>query len=147
LSREDKDRMLQEMRHGLAEVERLAADIRTPETKDHGWNARDILAHMAFWEQRAHQILNLASQNRDQEVPHPRDETENDEWNARVQRENQSTPWPMALRYWTDLRRKTIQQFEKAPLDLLTRNYRERDYSVMEQLAGDTSAHDQEHLP
>lgn len=142
-----KEEMVAALRRGLDEIEALAPAIKDDGAQAKDWGARDILTHMAFWESRAQEIMRLVPEGQESQMLHPADAADIDSWNERVRRENRSTSWPMALRYWTDLRRRTIKQLEHFDADLLARNYRDRDSSVMEQLAGDTNEHDEEHLP
>lgn len=146
MTEQARDEMVAALRSGLDEVEALSSQIPDAAPQGGDWNARDILTHMAFWEARAQEIMRLVPQGQESEMLHPADQAEIDSWNERVRRENQTTSLGLALRYWTDLRRKTIKDLANFAPELLARNYRDRDYTVMEQLAGDTSEHDQEHL-
>ncbi|MEX2237304.1 MAG: hypothetical protein WEB00_07205 [Dehalococcoidia bacterium] len=141
----EKQDFVAALRRGLEEVESLAPSIDRPEAPGNDWNARDILAHMAFWEGRAQEFLRLVPEGREGDLLNPADAAEVDAWNERVHRENRSTSWPMALRYWTDLRRKTIKQLEAVDEELLARPH--LHHSVKAQVAEDTSEHDEQHLP
>jgi DinB superfamily len=132
---------------GLNEVEKLAAKIANPATAGPGgWNARDVLAHMAFWESEAQKNLRLIQEGKQSEIHRPADDREVDDWNERVFRQNQATPWPMALRYWSDLRRQNIKQLQKVdPATLAMTHSPSRTY--FEIIVVDTNEHDREHLP
>jgi hypothetical protein len=135
------------MENGLNEVERLAPKIANPTAAGPGgWNARDVLAHMAFWESEAQKNLRLLQEGNQSEIHRPANDREVDDWNERVFRQNQATPWPMALRYWSDLRRQNIKQLQKVdPATLAKTHPKSRTY--FEIIVVDTNEHDREHLP
>ncbi|MPZ22089.1 MAG: hypothetical protein GEU28_00755 [Dehalococcoidia bacterium] len=147
MSSASKEDAIAAMKHGLQEVERLATAVQGGDRPARESSARDILAHMAFWEARVLDVMRLVPEGREDELLHPEDEAEIDAWNERVQRENQGTSWGMALRYWSDLRRTTIKELAAMEPSVLSRGYRGRDFTVIEQIAADTYEHDEEHLP
>ena len=137
-----------EMESGLREVESLASSIANPTTPGPGgWNARDVLAHMAFWESEAQKNLRLIQEGKQSEIHRPADDREVDDWNDRVFRQNQGTPWPMALRYWSDLRRQNIKQLQKVDPATLGQTHSPKGRTYFEIIVVDTNEHDREHLP
>lgn len=137
-----------EMENGLNEVENLAPKINNPTTAGPGgWNARDVLAHMAFWESEAQKNLRLIQEGKQSEILRPADDREIDDWNERVYRQNQGTAWPMALRYWSDLRRQNIKQLQKVDPATLAQTHNSKSRTYFEIIVVDTNEHDREHLP
>lgn len=108
------------------------------------WAVRDILAHMAFWEEHASQRLRLIAQGRAEGI-HYYGSEEIDDINAQVFAERR--PWTVAeaeqaLRLarqhlLEDLAALTDDQFGSSPAGI----------PVLAWLAADTFEHDQEHLP
>ncbi len=68
----NKAELLNEMRKGRARLEATLAQIREADMTlgglDNGWSVKDLLAHLAFWERRAGELLNILLRD---EVPAP----------------------------------------------------------------------------
>ena len=144
----DLEKVVEEMQSGLQEVESLAPLIGNPTSAGPGgWNARDVLAHMAFWESEAQKNLRLIQEGHESEIHRPADDREVDDWNDRVFRQNQGTPWPRALRYWSDLRRQNIRQLQKVDPATLAQTHSPNGRTYFEIIVVDTNEHDREHLP
>jgi len=108
------------------------------------WAAKDVLAHMAFWEEHASQRLRLIAEGRAEQI-HYYGSGEIDDINAQVFAERR--PWTVAeaeqalrlarRRLLEDLAALTDEQLGSSPAGI----------PVLAWLAADTFEHDQEHLP
>jgi len=108
------------------------------------WSVKDVLAHVAFWEEHASQRLRLLAEGRAEEISYYGRE-EIDGTNAQVFAERR--PWTVAeaeqalrlarRRLLKDLATLTDEQLGSSPAGI----------PVLAWLAADTFQHDQEHLP
>ncbi len=108
------------------------------------WSMKDVLAHMAFWEEHATPRLRLIAEGRAEEI-HYYGSEEIDATNAQVFAERRG--WTVAeaeealrlarQRLLEDLAALTDEQLGSSPTGI----------PVLAWLAADTFEHDQEHLP
>lgn len=85
-----KAELLQRVREGRARLEAAMAEVPTGRLSepilDNEWSFKDLMAHIGFWERRAHQLLSTLQRG---ETPTPLKEASIDDLNARVFLENQ----------------------------------------------------------
>ena len=85
-----KAELLQRVREGRASLEAAMAEVPTAQLSDplldNEWSFKDLMAHIGFWERRAHQLLSALQRG---EAPQPMQEATIDELNARIFLENQ----------------------------------------------------------
>ena len=109
-----------------------------------GWSAKDLLGHIAFWDQEAARNLDLIANGKAQEIVWPGSPEAIDEWNEREWRKRR--PWPLARvrKEWQESHRKVEQALARLPegkfdLDLGGR-------SALDLFASDTYDHYREHI-
>ena len=85
-----KAELLQRVREGRARLEAAMAEVPTAQLSDplldNEWSFKDLMAHIGFWERRAHQLLSTLQRG---ETPQPMEEASIDDLNARIFLENQ----------------------------------------------------------
>jgi uncharacterized protein (TIGR03083 family) len=157
----DKTTLLMTIEAEYAQLEavlaQLAPEQMTAPGVEDAWSVKDVLAHLRFWQQRMHTILEAAL--RGERPPRPATSLEAgladgpdwmDQLNARAVAAQQERPGPELL---ADLRRShqaTIALIDSIPEDDLRDPTRIETalngYSSLQQLIeGDTSEHYQEH--
>lgn len=89
----DKSELLRRMREGRAEFEGLLARVppeqMTPPNLDNNWSVKDMLAHTAFWAQRAYNLYHILVRG---ETPDSIGDDNVDTVNAGVYAENKDKP-------------------------------------------------------
>jgi hypothetical protein len=112
----DKSELLNEVRKGRARLEATLAQIReadmTPGRLDNGWSVKDLLAHLAFWERRAGELLNILLRG---EVPAPIPDYDVDAINKQAYDESLARPLAEVRQQEQAAYRDLLAMVEAAP--------------------------------
>jgi len=94
-----KAELLRRVREGRARLEAAMAEVPAGRLSepilDNEWSFKDLMAHIGFWERRAHELLSTLQRG---ETPTPLEEASIDDLNARVFLENQKYALDEVLR-------------------------------------------------
>ena len=128
----------------LAFLARLPRDeIVRPRTFDQ-WSVKDVLAHLAGWEEEAARRLDLIARGRGDRVHWFHDMAEADRFNARVVAGGRRRTPPALLRDLGRARRRLLQALGRVPAEAL--RDRSHQYTVVEWLPELAWTHEQGHL-
>ncbi len=108
------------------------------------WSMKDLIAHMAAWEEEALQRLLLIKDGRGREIRYIQDE-ELDRWNAQAVAVRQSLSWEQVLIEFSAVRERLLETIEDISEEQLADEVGE--VPVAHWLANSTYSHDEEHLP
>jgi uncharacterized damage-inducible protein DinB len=103
----------------LAQLAGLDERILCEEPVMAQWTAKDLLAHVAYWDAFFAEMVGIALAGRAAEVP----DVSLDERNALVYAERRAWPLSLALETLTRARVGFLEAFEQAPLDALDIEY------------------------
>jgi uncharacterized damage-inducible protein DinB len=136
--------MTETRRAMLAQIARMpeAAIVRPRTQRD--WSVKDVLAHVAAWEEEAAKRLALLARGRGDRVRFYDETTEIDRFNARVVRAARRTSLRATLRRLARVRKALVQSLRRLPSDTL-RDPSHR-YPVVVWLPEFAWAHERAHL-
>lgn len=106
---------------------------------------KDILAHLAFWEEDAIQRLDLIATNRADNIRYYGSDEQIDETNAEVYHKRRNWTPEEAIQALRKARERMLEALETISDEQL--DSKPSGIGVVDWIAADTVEHDQEHLP
>jgi uncharacterized damage-inducible protein DinB len=125
-------------------IAELSEEAMSHPARDGDWSVKDILAHLAFWEQDATQRLEFIAAGRSDKIRYYGSDEQIDETNADVYYRRRDWTLEQAMQALRRARERMLEALTAITDDQLAS--KPSGIPVLHWLAGDTYEHDQEHL-
>ena len=138
------------IRETSTRMELLLAQLSVAQMNQPGavgvWSVKDVLAHIAFWERYAANILSAAARG---ETPQPTADDETERRNASVVAQYYQRPLSAVIADWQQAREELLEQIERltdADLNDPDRFPWSEGRALRDHIAGNSYEHEHEHI-